>query len=157
MKTTNKDIIFEQDYSIKEPTNFDVLSETIFNFTSDEILPAIGQRMREAPHIISPKGKETYDKMLELLNQYAMDRHCKIQGHVSFYDYEATIKLIFCFFEFYGEIDLSMLKYIVENASVVSFYPVKDTNEITMSIHIPYFECLEDIDEIISDEFEKRL
>lgn len=61
------------------------------------------------------------------------------------------------FFEFYGEIDLSMLKYIVENASVVSFYPVKDKNEITMSIHIPYFECLEDVDEIISEEFEKRL
>ena len=157
MKITDKDIIFEQDYSIKEPTNFDVLSETIFNFTSDEILPAIGQRMREAPHIISPKGKETYEKMLELLNQYAMDRHCKIKGHVSFYDYEAVIKVTFCFLEFIGEFDLTILKYVVENANSVAFYPDKEKPEITMSVHIPYFECLEDIDEIISEEFGKRI
>lgn len=100
MKTTDKNIIFEQDYSIKEPTNFDVLSETIFNFTSDEILPAIGQRMREAPHIISSNGKEIYEKSLNLLNKFAQERKCKIQGHVSFYDYEATIKLTFCFLNF---------------------------------------------------------
>ena len=46
---------------------------------------------------------------------------------------------------------------MVENANIVAFYPVKEKQEVTMSIHIPYFECLEDIDEIISEEFEKRL
>lgn len=157
MKITEKDILFEKDYTVIELNMMDTLSEKIFEFTTDEILPAIGQRMREAPHIISPKGKETYEKMLELLNQYARDRHCKIKGHVSFYDYEAVIKVTFSFLEFIGEFDLTILKYVVENANIVSFYPDKEKPEITMSVHIPYFECLEDIDEIILEEFEKRI
>ena len=73
-----------------------------------------------------------------------------------FYDYDAVIKVTFCFLEFIGEFDLTILKYVVENANSVAFYPDKEKPEITMSVHIPYFECLEDIDEIISDEFGKR-
>ena len=97
--------MFERDYSELKggfvSPKTDAAQERVIQFSGEnKIFAEIGKRMRELPHIINPIKKAQYEKALDILNEYALTHSGKIQGVVSFEEFDAFIYLTLKFFEF---------------------------------------------------------
>ena len=73
-----------------------------------------------------------------------------MEGIIDFQSWDAKITLTLPFIECTSQ-SLSFLRELVEHASLVSFFPVPETQRISMEIQLPIFEDLE-IDEKTAEE-----
>lgn len=146
--------MFERDYSELKggfvSPKTDAAQERVIQFsTENKIFAEIGKRMRELPHIINPIKKVQYEKALDILNEYALTHSGKIQGVVSFEEFDAFIYLTLKFFEF-NEKENKEISYIYQTARSVAFYPTDD-GMMRMSVRYDYFEDVGDMDQIIEE------
>ena len=146
--------MFERDYSELKggfvSPKTDAAQERVIQFSAEnKIFAEIGKRMRELPHIINPIKKVQYEKALDILNEYALTHSGKIQGVVSFEEFDAFIYLTLKFFEF-NEKENKEISYIYQTARSVAFYPTDD-GMMRMSVRYDYFEDVGDMDQIIEE------
>ena len=146
--------MFEKDYSELKgglvSAKTDAAHDKVIQFSSEnKIFAEIGRRMRELPHIINPIKKAQYEKALDILNEYALTHSGKIQGVVSFEEFDAFIYLTLKFFEF-NEKENKEISYIYQTARSVAFYPTED-DMMRMSVRYDYFEDVGDMDQIIEE------
>lgn len=146
--------MFERDYSELKggfvSPKTDAAQERVIQFSAEnKIFAEIGKRMRELPHIINPIKKVQYEKALDILNEYALTHSGKIQGVVSFEEFDAFIYLTLRFFEF-NEKENQEFAYIYQTARSIAFYPTDD-GMMRMSVRYDYFEDVGDKDQIIEE------
>ena len=146
--------MFEKDYSELKgglvSAKTDAAQDRVIQFSAENrIFAEIGKRMRELPHIINPIKKAQYEKALDILNEYALTHSGKIQGVVSFEEFDAFIYLTLKFFEF-NEKENKEISYIYQTARSVAFYPTDD-GMMRMSVRYDYFEDVGDMDQIIEE------
>ena len=146
--------MFEKDYSELKgglvSAKTDAAHDKVIQFSlENKIFAEIGRRMRELPHIINPIKKAQYEKALDILNEYALTHSGKIQGVVSFEEFDAFIYLTLKFFEF-NEKENKEISYIYQTARSVAFYPTED-DMMRMSVRYDYFEDVGDMDQIIEE------
>ena len=146
--------MFERDYSELKggfvSPKTDAAQERVIQFSAEnKIFAEIGKRMRELPHIINPIKKAKYEKALDIINEYALTHSGKIQGVVSFEEFDAFIYLTLRFFEF-NEKENQEIAYIYQTARSIAFYPTDD-GMMRMSVRYDYFEDVGDKDQIIEE------
>ena len=153
-------IVYEHDYREEKKeflatTNTDK-RERAFQLTQETgVYKAIGDRIRELPHVLNPIKKEIHEKSLAILERYAAHWGGYIKGVVSYEIFDAYIYLDLPFHEYVFYDNMNELTYITQNARSIC-YSVIDNKFIRMAVHIDYFEEIGDIDAIIEEEIEKR-
>lgn len=135
-------------YSDKRELAFQLSQET-------GVYKAIGDRIRELPHVLNPVKKEFYEKCLAILERYAAHWGGHIKGVVSYEIFDAYIYLDLPFHEYVYYDNMEELTYITKNARSICYSVIED-KYIRMAVHIDYFEDIGDIDAIIEEEVEKR-
>jgi len=154
-----KDIIYEHDYAELKQDYYDITdtetSRDAWQYIQDEgVMKAIGERLRELPHIIIPKNKEVFEECERRLDRLAMERGGRIRSVVSYELFDAFLYLDLPFFEFYGK-DLDIMKYIAENTRGFSITKNED-GTLRLSVRVDYFEEIGDMDAIIDEEVRKH-
>lgn len=153
-------IVYEHDYREEKKHLLDVTQSEkrarAFQLTQETgVYKAIGDRIRELPHVLNPIKKEFYEKCLAILERYAAHWGGYIKGVVSYEIFDAYIYLDLPFHEYVFYDNMEELTYITKNARSIC-YSVIENEYIRMAVHIDYFEDIGDIDAIIEEEVEKR-
>lgn len=104
----------------------------------------------QIPKIISVNHMQVFTRLFEQCNSIARNRHGCVEGIIDFQSWDAKITLTLPFIECTSQ-SLSFLRELVEHAALVSFFPVPETQRISMEIQLPIFEDLE-IDEKTAEE-----
>jgi len=154
-----KDIIYEQDYSelkrdVLELSHTQSSRDAWKYITNEGVMKAIGERLRELPHVIVPQNKAIFEECERRLDRLALDRGGRIRSVVSYEMFDAFLYLDLPFFEFYGEA-LETIKYIANNARSFSITENED-GTLRLSVRVDYFEDLGDMDAIIEEEIKKH-
>ena len=153
-------IVYEHDYREEKKQLLGVTQsekrERAFQLSQETgVYKAIGDRIRELPHVLNPIKKEFYEKCLAILERYAAHWGGYIKGVVSYEIFDAYIYLDLPFHEYVFYDNMEELTYITKNARSIC-YSIIDQEFIRMAVHIDYFEDIGDIDAIIEEEVEKR-
>ena len=153
-------IVYEHDYREEKKQLLVAVcsdkSELAFQLSQETgVYKAIGERIRELPHVLNPVKKEFYEKCLAILERYAAHWGGHIKGVVSYEIFDAYIYLDLPFHEYVFYDNMDELTYITQNARSIC-YSVIENKYIRMAVHIDYFEDIGDIDAIIEEEVEKR-
>lgn len=153
-------IVYEHDYREEKKqllsTTHSDKRERAFKLSQEtRVYKAIGDRIRELPHVLNPIKKEFYEKCLAILERYAAHWGGCIKGVVSYEIFDAYIYLDLPFHEYVFYDNMNELTYITKNARSIC-YSVIDNEYIRMAVHIDYFEDIGDIDAIIEEEVEKH-
>jgi len=154
-----EDIIYEHDYTEEKQMMLDFedteTSRAAWNYAMNaEVMKAIGQRLRELPHIIIPQNKLIFEECEQRLDKMALFHGGRIRSIISYETFDAHIYLDLPFFEFHGE-EQETLKYIANNAHSVTIVPSED-GRIRLSVRVDYFEDIGDTDAIIHEEIMKH-
>ena len=153
-------IVYEHDYRKEKKQLLGTVcsdkSELAFQLSQETgVYKAIGDRIRELPHVLNPVKKEFYEKCLAILERYAAHWGGYIKGVVSYEIFDAYIYLDLPFHEYVFYDNMDELTYITKNARSIC-YSVIENKYIRMAVHIDYFEDIGDIDAIIEEEVEKH-
>jgi len=153
-------IVYEHDYREEKKQLLGVTQsekrERAFQLSQETgVYKAIGDRIRELPHVLNPIKKEFYEKCLAILERYAAHWGGYIKGVVSYEIFDAYIYLDLPFHEYVFYDNMEELTYITKNARSIC-YSIIDQEFIRMAVHIDYFEDIGDIDAIIEEEVEKH-
>lgn len=153
-------IVYEHDYREEKKQLLDAVCsdkrELAFQLSQETgVYKAIGDRIRELPHVLNPVKKEFYEKCLAILERHAAHWGGHIKGVVSYEIFDAYIYLDLPFHEYVFYDNMDELTYITKNARSIC-YSVIENEYIRMAVHIDYFEDIGDIDAIIEEEVEKR-
>ncbi len=153
-----KEEIYERDYYELKQRERELTKESIDIFdiaVKTGIFASIEERMTSLPHVLVPEKKKFYEECLRLLDGMAVRLGGKIKGVVSYNDHDAQIHLILPFFEFSGNEDMELLKFITSQARAISVYPEKG-GKMRLVVYIDYFKAIGNKGEIIDEEIEKR-
>lgn len=153
-----KEEIYERDYYELKQREYELTNKNqdIFAMEAETgIFASIGERLLALPHVLVPEKKSFYEECLRLLDGMAIRLGGKIKGIVSYKEYDAQIQLTLPFFEFSGEEDMELLKFITSQARTISVYP-EQNEKMSLVVYIDYFESIGDKGEIIDEEIEKR-
>ena len=155
-----KNIDYEHDYRKEKKQMSDKIhsekSDRAFQLSQETgVYKAIGDRIRELPHVLNPNKKEFYDKCLAILERYAAHWGGYVKGVVSYEVFDSFIYLDLQFHEFVYYDNMDELTYITQNDRYICF-SIIDTNYIRMAVHIDYFQEIGDIDAIIEEEVLNR-
>lgn len=153
-------IVYEHDYREEKKQLLGAVCsdkrELAFQLSQETgVYKAIGDRIRELPHVLNPVKKEFYEKCLAILERHAAHWGGHIKGVVSYEIFDAYIYLDLPFHEYVFYDNMDELTYITKNARSIC-YSVIENEYIRMAVHIDYFEDIGDIDAIIEEEVEKR-
>ena len=156
----SNNIVYEHDYREEKKqllgTTQSEKRERAFQLSQETgVYKAIGDRIRELPHVLNPIKKEFYEKCLAILERYAAHWGGYIKGVVSYEIFDAYIYLDLPFHEFVNYDNMDELTYITQNARSICFSNM-DNGYLRMAVHIDYFQEIGDIDAIIEEELLDR-
>lgn len=145
--------IYEKDYTCPEEETASyhrTEMEYIFRqrIAESEFVRKFDEKFKSIPRMINPKQKTTYNRLLNVMDGYAMKHNGHIKGIVDYKNWSAHIYITLPFFEFTNDEDYELLKEIRDNSYRLTF-STTDEGFIRLSIAIEYFYELENVDELV--------
>lgn len=143
--------IFKRDYTNQRIDPENVTAEDLApNPLVRGYLKFYGEFMSKVPKIIVQKDKETFERLLPKLNEFAKRFDGSIEACVDYKKWYSYINVVLPFFEIATDEDAEILKDIAENAQDFCVEPTDD-NMVRVHVMIHYFEDImpNDIDELV--------
>ena len=143
--------IFRRDYSEQSVAPENITAEDLApNPLLRSYLKFYGEFMSKVPKIIVPKDKETFERLVPKLDEFAK-RFCgSIEAGIDYTHFHSYIDLILPFFEIATEMDAEILQDIAQNTQDFCV-EAHDNNRVRVHIMIHYFEDImpSDVNELI--------
>lgn len=143
--------VFKRDYTEQSIAPEDITAEDLApNPMVRSYLKFYSEFMSRVPKVIVPKDKETFDRLVPKLDEFAKKFQGTIEAGIDYKHWHSYIDLILPFFEIATKEDAELMKDIAQNAQDFCV-EAHGSNSVRVHIMIHYFEDImpNDMNELI--------